>query len=214
MKLNNHHIAIRPLQLQDYEPLQQIICATWKFTEFCSAPVAQDLARFYFLSSLAHQTFTRVVTVHDVVAGVIMGKNRRRRHSLSPAFRHQVLLSKRQLQLSADGRAAYHLFNEVEHIYHQLEEASQHRYAGELSFFIIHEAYRGLGLGKKLFAQFLHYMQREGMPDFLVYTDTECDYQFYEAQGLQRKEKQNRIFTLDTVMLPIEFYLYAYQCAT
>lgn len=142
-----------------------------------------------------------------------MGKNRRR-HSLPPSLRRQVLLSKLKLQTSADGRTAYQLCNEVETIYHALAAADQHRYAGELSFFVIHEAYRGLGLGKKLFAHFLLYIQREGVPDFLVYTDTECDYQFYEAQGLQRKGKQNRIFTLDTVLLPIEFYLYAYRCTT
>lgn len=64
------------------------------------------------------------------------------------------------------------------------------QYEGELAFFALNEDYRGMGLGRKLFDEAKKYMEKEEIPDFYLFTDTSCNYKFYEHMGLKREKKK------------------------
>lgn len=86
-----------------------------------------------------------------------------------------------------------------------MENSLQREYNGELYLLVTSKRQRGMGLGKKLLSSAKEYFCANGMSSFLLHTDTECNYKFYESQGLSRvcsrcvKEGQN----------PWEIYLYA-----
>lgn len=45
-----------------------------------------------------------------------------------------------------------------------------------------------------MFSNMLEYMKSQNIKDFYLYTDTSCNYGFYEHQGMiKRKEKNSRI---------------------
>ena len=72
------------------------------------------------------------------------------------------------------------IFSNVEKIDDQLLKDSPVDYQGEVAFFVINAKYRGMGLGKKLFEAAQDYMKGQQISSFFLFTDTTCNYPFYE----------------------------------
>ena len=79
-------------------------------------------------------------------------------------------------------------------------------YQGELSFLQLMGWYRGLGLGKELFNLLISYMQEQQINRFYLYTDTSCNYHFYEHLGMMRRVEQTHCFKI-TMKKRNAFYL-------
>lgn len=187
-------IVIREIQKNDHALLEQTIAKTWKFAERFSNKTAVILSKACLLDFLAEQTFTRVAVVNGSVIGVIMGISKNKRkvqlHYVLP-----LLLVGLRLCLTSEGRIAVKGYSVIKRIYQRLLKRSKKSYDAELSFFVVDPSYRGLGLGKRLFQCFIQYMKEEKVSNFFLYTDTECNYQFYDKQGMQKQCEED--FALD-----------------
>ncbi len=62
----------------------------------------------------------------------------------------------------------------------------RHRVAGELQLFIVTPQAQGKGIGGRLFRGFLEHLRSRGVSSYFLYTDSECDFGFYDAHGLER----------------------------
>ena len=69
----------------------------------------------------------------------------------------------------------------------QLLQDTQTEYQGEIAFFAVNSRYRGIGLGKKLFDAARDYMRNRRISNFFLFTDTTCNYPFYERRGMERR---------------------------
>ena len=58
-----------------------------------------------------------------------------------------------------------------------------------LAFAVSPEA-RGMGVGRKLFNHMLDVFRDAGMNEYFLFTDTTCDYGFYDYRGLTRKAER------------------------
>lgn len=81
-------------------------------------------------------------------------------------------------------------------------------YQYEVAFFAVGEAYRGMGIGKKLFESLLLQMRREQVKDFYLFTDTSCNYGFYEHQGMIRRGRRHHIYRYTGKEMDFCFFLY------
>lgn len=70
--------------------------------------------------------------------------------------------------------------------------SSKKKYEGELAFFAIDEKCRGKGLGNQLFGTVVEYMKSQNISEFYLFTDTSCNYPFYEHMGLKRRCKKTQ----------------------
>lgn len=180
-----HTVTYRPFQPEDAENLENIIRNTWQYDRFCSPKTARRLARLYLANCCASQTYTQVAVKHGAPIGVIMGRNKKERPSKRFALRR--LWSILALLSNREGRAAAKAFSKVEGVDQTLLNEQKKDYQGELCFFVLSEDCRGAGVGKALFARLLDYMKSQGIEDFYLYTDTSCNYGFYEHQGMVRR---------------------------
>lgn len=178
-------IIYRPYKKQDFGALSEIINITWEHEKNYSQSTAIRLSNAYLRICLAEQTFTQVAVCKGKAVGIIMGNNL---HCTSKPLIPHLQAKKDMLILSmtSEGRRAAHFFEELDKIYGRLLSAQSRQYGGELSFFAIHPNYRGLGIGKELYYRFQNYMDSVRIEDFYVFTDTTCNYGFYEHQGMIR----------------------------
>lgn len=178
-------INYRPYEPQDFHALSEIINITWNYRKFYSSTTALRLSNAYLRLCLTEQTFTQVALNHGNPIGVIMGKDIRHPNK---SFKNQLQesLALFRLSLTSEGRRAGRFFKEIDQIYEKLLSGQPQHYEGELSFFAIHPDYRGFGIGKELYHCFLQYMERENIQKFYVFTDTTCNYGFYESQNMHR----------------------------
>ena len=186
-------IELREYQKQDFKTLETIIRETWHYDDFSSPKTAIKLAKVFLSSCLTNYTFSRVAVVDGKVAGIILANN---------IAKHKCPLSNRLLQIksilslyiSKEGRNVSKIFGNVNGIDKQLLNENNKTYPAELALFAVSSSYRGKGIGKMLFQTALDYMKQERLKEFYLFTDTSCNYGFYEHQGMQRRLEKKHIF--------------------
>lgn len=178
-------ITYRPYLPQDFKSLSDVINITWGHEKTYSPTAAVRLSNAYLRLCLTEQTFTQVALNDGKPIGIIMGNSFRSSHK----FLKNGLQAKWALlllSLTAEGRRAGHFYEEIDRIYDKLLSGQPRDYEGELSFFAIHPDYRGLGIGKELYRRFFEYMNSENIRHFYVFTDTTCNFGFYESRNMLR----------------------------
>ena len=83
-------------------------------------------------------------------------------------------------------------------------------YSAELVLFAVNPTYQGKGIGKKLFQSALDYMTRQRLDEFYLFTDTSCNYGFYEHQGMKRRCETEQLFNINGLSEKMNFFIYDY----
>lgn len=202
-----NRVILRELKWSDLNALENVIKKTWDYDKFATPETAGKLAKAYLSSCLANQTYTRVAEVNGVTAGVILGKNIEK-HRCPLRYRWRQITALCQLLISKEGREILNFYRDVDGIDDQLLKRCGKDYQGEVSLFALSPEYRGLGIGKKLFDCLLAYMKSQSIEDFYLYTDTSCNFGFYEHQGMKRQQQHKQLVNLRGQNGNLEFYLY------
>lgn len=201
------NIVIRALQKDDIPALENIIKKTWNYEKFATPKTAKRLSEVFFASCLTNQTFSRVAQVDGETVGVILGKNIDKHHC-PLSYRFHQLWAIYKLISTKEGRLIFNFFKDINDIDEQLRKQCPNNYKGELSLFAISSSYRGCGIGKKLFNTFIDYMKDEHINDFYLYTDTSCNFGFYEHQGMIKRQSYQKNIQMQGQEATLEFYLY------
>ena len=206
----NEQIVLREFQKSDRLVLENIVRDTWKYDRFCTPKIAKKMSKVYLNSCLTNQTFTRVAEMDGVPIGVIMGKDIRN-HKCPLSMRLAWLRSVLGLLITREGREISKIFDCVQGIDKELILRCKKEYQGELAFFAISEKCRGKGLGRKLFQTVVDYMNAQKISEFYLFTDTSCNYLFYEHLGMKRCGEKKQIIHTHAEDSDMTFFIYEYQ---
>lgn len=207
----NDQIILRTFQKTDRPALENVVREAWKYDRFCTPKTASKMARVYLNSCLINQTFTQVAVINDTPVGIIMGKNIQK-HKCPLTLRIKWMASIISLYISKEGREISKIFECVQGIDKELLSRCGKEYKGELAFFAISEQCRGKGLGRKLFETAVDYMRSQNIPEFYLFTDTSCNYPFYEHIGLMRRIEKKQVINVKGEKGDMTFFIYDYQC--
>lgn len=86
------------------------------------------------------------------------------------------------------------------------------KYKGELAFFVVDKKNRGQGIGRKLFQSAVNYMKSQNISEFYLFTDTSCNYPFYEHLGLTKKCEIQQEINTNYNKETMTFFIYDYHC--
>ncbi|MEG1633933.1 MAG: GNAT family N-acetyltransferase [Oscillospiraceae bacterium] len=200
---NIQYRAIRP---SDYRALAKIICDTWHYEKICAPKTAEAMSMLYLSGCLANQTYTCVALKNGVPVGIIMGKNEKT-HRKSPRYGLKQLTSVLSVLVRSEGRRVLKTFEGFDGINKGLFERCTEKFDGEVAFFAVRSDQRGAGVGRELFGRVQAYMKSEGISDYYLYTDTTCNYGFYEHLGMNRVGEKT--FTIKAYNKDMTFFMYA-----
>lgn len=203
-------ITLREYRKQDFKTLENIIRETWKYDEFSSPKTASKLARVFLSSCLTNYTFSRVALDNGVPVGIILAKNIER-HKCPLKLKIQQLKAVISLFLSKEGRKVSKIFGNVNGIDKQLLQDCGKTYSAELALFAVNSSCRGKGIGKVLFQSVLEYMKEQKINEFYLFTDTSCNYGFYENQGMIRRCEKEHTFNINEQTAKMNFFIYDYE---
>ena len=204
-------IILREYQETDRMYLEDIIRETWNYDKFCSPIVAKKMAKLYLNSCLTNQTFTKVALISHIPVGIIMGKNIRK-HKCPIHLRIKWINSIISLYCLKEGRKVLKIFDGIEGIDQQLLSLSGKKYKGELAFFVVDKKSRGKGIGRKLFQSAVDYMKSQNISKFYLFTDTSCNYPFYEHLGLTKQCEIQQEINTNYNKETMTFFIYDYHC--
>ncbi len=204
-------INFREYKSADRAAVAEIIRKTWSYDRFAGPETAGKMAEVFLDSCLANQTFTQVAVIENTPVGIIMAKSIKT-HRCSIKFWFKRTFSILSLLATKEGRSVACIFGGVNGIDKELLCDCEKEYQGELAFFAIDASYRGRGIGKKLFASALDYLRKEQVETFYLFTDTSCNYRFYEHQGMTRRREKIHTFSVKGQTEDMTFFIYDLQC--
>lgn len=203
-------VVLRELKKEDLPFLEHIIKDTWHYEQFSSPGVALKMAKVFLYSCLSNQTYSRVALLNGKPAGIILGKNIST-YRCPLKYRIKQIRSIISLYISKEGRKVSKIFESVSGIDKQLLKENGKLYPAELTLFAVDSDCRGMGIGKELFQSVLDYMKEQNLGEFYLYTDTSCNYGFYEHQGMVRRCEKNKTFLIQNQEAKMTFFIYDYQ---
>ncbi|NEG95796.1 GNAT family N-acetyltransferase [Bifidobacterium sp. SMB2] len=202
--------VLRAMRAEDMPKIEDIVRRTWSYDGLVSPRNAGLLARVDACNCLSRRTFMRVADIDGDVAGLIVVNDRRNpRRDFRLAIRQ--IASYAALAASRDGRqglAMFHEYMRTDRALSRDAESQGMRYDGEVVLFIVNDRYRGRGVGRMLFDAALEHMRSTGIEDFFLYTDTTCDFGFYDHRGLSRRCERRASYTLAGRRFDEDMYIY------
>lgn len=203
-------MIFREYQKTDRKALEDVIRVTWNYDKFATPKTARRLAKVYLATCLTNQTYSRIAVIDQKPAGLILGKNIEK-HRCPISCRIHQIVALTQLLMTKEGREILKFYKGVDGLDSELLSQCNKEYKGEVALFALNPEHRGKGIGKRLFECLVAYMKSQSIDAFYLYTDTSCNFRFYEHQGMIRRQQRKQNINMNGQSASMEFYLYDYQ---
>ncbi|EDS73579.1 acetyltransferase, GNAT family [Anaerofustis stercorihominis DSM 17244] len=189
-------IKLRELKEQDLPEIKGLLYETWIEPDFGdNEKVADKMSMIFLYELLIRHTYSKVAIYEERVIGVILGRSDntyKLRYNLK--YLIKTVFHASSLFLTKDGRKAIKEGNKEGEADKQLYDKVKDHTNGELVLFAMDKNMKGMGIGKKLLNDFYSYMKKENVDTFYLFTDSKCDYSFYDYNGFEKKDEKEVVF--------------------
>lgn len=203
-------ITIRDIEASDIPGLHNLIRNTWDWESLSEDEnVLQALVGMYLNEVLHEGTFGKVAVLNDKVAGVVFGVVEGEEHIFRGLQENSMDFVLTLLNTSEyERKTIYDYFTKLNTAYEDLLRDTH--YDGTLDFLITAQEAQGLGLGKKLWLESVKYFNSHNVRSIYVYTDTECNFGFYEHLGFSKVREKKVAFVFEDEVFISDILLYDY----
>lgn len=209
-------ILYRPIEEKDYVAVGEILNQAFGLFRYVSdSKTLESFKLKYVYGCLSEATYTCVAEQNGKVVGVIMGKSDKDYHF----FHHlpyalkaiQYSMKMKRLAKGENAKAGIRAYQELHKIYHSFSEKHRGEFDGVLTLFAVDENCRGYGVGKTLLSGLFEYLKKQEVKRIYLYTDTTCNYGFYEHKGFERLEEHPLSLARDGKPFQMNVFLYGYS---
>lgn len=167
----------------------------------------------YVYSCLSEATYICAAKRNNQVIGIIMGNAKTDYHLFShlPYFAAAAWYTMKMIYYSKNDKTGIRDFRHLHQVYRDFSKKHHDEFDGVLTLFAIDERYRNLGVGKELLARFFKYLKDNKVKNIYLYTDTTCNYGFYEHLNFKRLEQQSLTLTKNGHPFNMIVFLYSYS---
>ena len=206
-------LVLRTPKPEDISAIRDIARDVWAWEEiFESDEVVEACVALYLAPVLHEASFGRVAVLEGKVVGVIFGAH----YSDVPCFKHllydltpYMITLLKTCEEERLGFCGYIL--KTHEVYSRLISDIEHEYDGTLDFFAICKSAQGIGIGKQLWLELKAYFEKKNVKRIYLYSDSECNFGFYESQGFKKRRQDEVRFEFDGEVEISEQYLYEYE---
>jgi len=211
-------IEIRDVLAADIPAIKAVIAATWDWVSLIKDEKTLDSAISIYLNQVLYAaTFGRVAVLNGNVAGVIFGvidgAAPEYRMCMEDTTQHAVVL----LGASKEDREnIYEYLSRLHIIYEELVSGFIGSYGGTVDFLVLAKEAQGLGVGKSLWVALKSYFEeneknKKSVTSVYLYSDTECNFGFYEHLGFTKRAEQDVTFVFNGEDFKTSIFLYDIQ---
>lgn len=207
-----HKIIYRDLKREDYDTVKFLIGDAFGFNEFISDKKFLDqLLNIYLQDCILSSSFGKVAEKDNKVIGLILGDAKNDKTHLRK-FHNFTSIASTMLKLlvsKKENKKVLKEFSKIHDTYNEIIEGKKHNFQGCIQLFIVSKESRGLGVGKVLISQTFDYMKDFNVESLYLYTDTRCNYGFYDSQNFKRLNEKKVYF--DSLNDSLDIFLYSYK---
>lgn len=204
-------VIYRELIKDDYNQVKELICEAFGFDEFIKDPkILDSILTVYLQGCIFDSSFSKVAVKNNQVIGIILGKannDKKNIRKLHNSFSYLNNIIKLAL-CGSENKKLIKEFSKVTSTYKDIIKGKEDSFQGCIQLFIVSKESRGLGVGKSLVASLFEYMNFMNVNSLYLYTDTRCNYGFYDSQNFNRLcEKE---INFDAMDASLNVFLYGY----
>lgn len=205
------NLIYRNIKKEDYPQIKNLINKAFGFYQFIKDEKFLDLVlNMYLQDCIIASSFSKIAEKDGKVIGIILGNSKkdksiRKLHNLTS-------LSKSGLNLlftNKENKKALKEFSIVHDTYKEIIKGRKSSFDGCIQLFIVSEESRGLGIGKTLLDHLFTYMKMQSVKSLYLYTDTRCNYKFYDSQNFKCLNEKELFFKSYKEKLTV--FLYGYK---
>lgn len=208
------NIIYRKINKKDYKCIKDMMNENFHLYKYIeNKRVLNTFLNSYLYSCLAEKTFNIVAEKDNKVVGVIMG-NSKKQYKLYKSIPY-IIKTFYYILLTAIKAKLYNTnikqYKGIIKIYKELMEKANKDFDGVLTVFIVSKECQGYGIGKTLLNKLFDYQKENNVKNMYVYTDSKCNYKFYDSQGFNKIN--NDIFNVKTnnSQFDLNIFLYEYN---
>lgn len=208
------NVVYREARYSDLEEIKNIVNICFSFSNYVDNEKVLDTFLDYYVNScFVEQTFMRVATVNQQVIGIIMcGVKKDMIQVKKLPFLVQTLTSQFKLKMRT---TRYHCgIDDYQHIlavYQSFLKRSDKMFDGILTLFAILPTYQGYGIGSSLWNKAQQYYQARDIKHIYLFTDSSCNYAFYDKKGFLRLESEKMKIHKDGNDEILDIFMYGYR---
>ena len=216
MKQSNEVIyqEITPLE---YPRLKEMIINAFGFSRFSkNRVVINSLAEIYLRATILMSTYHQVAIKEGRAIGFLYGRLDGERY-LANRWGHRLVIVVHVIiatLLSMFSLPTALQALKYDQTYQALKAMCQKKFIAEVTGLIVTSESRGLGVGKRLYSDFVDYLDERGATSFFLFTDSALSYGFYEKQGMIREATIPVTFYIKPTPETLEIYLYSRSVQT
>lgn len=200
-------IFIRDIKQSDIKDLHYILSKTWyQDIEKKNKKITDAYVQIDLNSCLNQSSFGKVAELNGKVVGFILGQvsSEVKRMRLFQTSGEEVAFTLMNTPEELKKKIVDHVDFEKK-ASKQLLEESNIDYDGSIELFTVLEEAQGTGIGGQLFEEMISYFKKHQVKNYQLFTDTACNYGFYDYKGL----RHNGTVPYDNES-DFEFYMYDY----
>lgn len=205
-------VIYREIMKDDYDRIKELIDEAFGIHDLIQDKKFLDvILNLYLQSCILSSSFSEVAVKNNRVIGIILGKAQKDKHRLANAHNLLTLANTlfKVVTANKENRKAAKELTKVQNTYKEIIQGKEDDFQGYIELFIVSGESRGLGVGKTLMHHLSYYMRSMDVNSIYVYTDTRCNYGFYESQNFKRLNEKE-IF-LDSVQNKLLIFLYGHH---
>ncbi len=206
------HYTYRPFRKRDLPALIKLCETAWDYRDYTSdEKTRMSLVKLDAVASLAGADYIRVASRGNRLVGVLIGSSR----SPVSGFRNVTylirtwLLVLKLLLFGDDASNALQNFKNMEKVYKDLLGNRKKAFDSEVVLFIVDPKTQGGGVGKRLMNDYLKHCKKHDMKKIFLYTDTSCNYGFYDYNGFKQEASEDMSLTLNEGEQSMRVFLYS-----
>lgn len=205
-------IKYREIIKDDYEAIKHLIGEAFGFNEIIKDTKILDIALSSYLNEcILASSFSKVAEKDNKIIGFILGSAKKDTNRIDD-YNSSINLDSNEIEsIMSKGNTMKLLkeFSKINDVYKELIAGKKDNFQGCIQLFIVSKESRGLGIGKTLLGYLFDYMKSMDVKSLYVYTDTRCNYKFYDSQNFKLINEKNIYF--DTLSMGLDVFLYEYN---
>lgn len=166
---------------------------TWKYQEMFEENFMGRIVVDAFLNEVLHNSsYSQVAEMNGEVVGVIFGRVDSEKPNLRMLETYMGEQIRDVLTASKEDQEAYINYYELtKHAHERLIGNKAKEYDSSIELFLVEEKARGHRIGSTLLEGMENYFIQHKAKKVYLYTDTECNYRFYDYKKFTQIEEWN-----------------------
>ncbi|MEG2338038.1 MAG: GNAT family N-acetyltransferase, partial [Clostridium sp.] len=195
----------------DYPEIKSLIGESFGINTYVKDPSQLEyVLDIYLQECILSSTYSNVATLNGRVIGFILGSVNGEKKISTISNRIAYLKSMVKIIFSAlKNRSSIGEFSKITDAYDELINGMKDKFKGCVQLFIVSKESQGLGIGKTLLGELLNHMKNKDVSQLYLYTDSNCNYGFYDSQGFTRIRETDIYFHNGSMRLDV--FLYGYK---